>query len=168
MKRIEKYIVSVVSLLVSLSFQACDKEDHVRQPADILGIWQETGTHFIEMKEDNVARELDIVYQDGESIGEWSAVNVYYYEPGYNLVIYLTDEHEANVYQITELTSQRMVWCWVDEIKAEDTESIGSIIGDIINKAQDGYKLNPELYQSFTRISEDQFLSILDGLDIIY
>lgn len=137
-------------------------------PEDILGIWAMNSDSFLQFKEDNIVTPFNIVYQDGEAIGRWSWNDVYYYEPGYQLVIYLTSDHNADVYQVVELNGSRLVWCWVDQITVEGgKDAIGQIIGDIINKAQEGYQLDPELYQSFSRMSEEGFLKLLDSLDLI-
>ena len=167
MKVTAKFFLSFVVLAILCGSGSCSKEEEVRMPDNILGVWQLTPDYYFQFRDDNVSKEFLIDHQDGESIGKWSWDNVFYYEPGYNIVIYITSEHEANVYQVTELTQDKLTWCWVDEINAKDTNGVGSIIGEIINKAQEGFELNPELYETFTRIPEDEFLDILDNLDYI-
>lgn len=164
-----KNIVSfIVVLLTSYSFSSCtDKEEPVRLPVDILGVWSPNQDNYLEFCEENIVHRLEVKYQDSESIGLW-VKDVYYYEPGYNLVIYLSGEKDADVFQIVDLTETQLTWCWVDQVEATDTESIGKVIGDIIKKAQDGYKLNPALYQSFQKIPQNEFFRILEGLDINY
>lgn len=137
-------------------------------PDDINGIWCLNETSYYNFTDDNRVENLKIEYQDGQSIGKWGYDEVFFYEPGYKLVVYLTSDHEADVYEVIELTSSRLVWCWVDEIHAPNMDSIGQVIGDIINKAQEGFHLDPELYQTFTKISEDKFLKVLESLDVIY
>lgn len=154
--------------LTALLFTSCSKdEEPVRQPADIIGIWQNSKTFFLDFQQDNTVRNFHVEFQDGLSIGDWTR-DAYFYEPGYNLVIYLTSDHQANVYEVVSLTQEELVWCPVDTIDREGVESVGEIIGDIINKAQEGFKLDPELYQSFKRITLLNFLEILEGLDEIY
>ena len=168
MKKKAKIFITLLIAVFGIAFTGCSHEEDVRMPDDIIGIWEgENEDLFIRFSNDNIAKPFQIEFQDGQSIGKWNWDDVYYYEPGYNLVIYVTSNYEANVYQIIEMTESTLTWCPVDEIDVVNTDSIGQVIGDIINKAQEGYKLNPELYQRFTRISEDQFLSILEGLDLI-
>lgn len=169
MKGFRKIILSVVLGLISFSFAtSCShSDDDVRIPDDILGVWTPSDNLYLEFAEQNIIRKLTIEFQDDESIGIW-AKDVYYYEPGYNLVIYLSGETKADVYQILNMSENSMTWCWVDEVEARGQEEIGKVIGDIIKKAQEGYKLNPALYQSFRRIPKDQYLDILEKLDIIY
>ena len=163
-KKIEA--LSFVLILLTACF-SCSKDEEVRQPADILGDWAIDSRSYLQFNDDNTARTLTIEYQDGESIGKWSYTDVYFYEPGYNMVVYLTSDHEAIVYAVVELSTAQLIWCPVDEIDTEGEESISKIIGNIINKAQEGYELNPELYETFRRVPENQFLTILEGLDEI-
>lgn len=156
----------LLAILATLAW-SCNKDDEVRAPENILGYWMPDENTYLEFSTDNAAFRLKIEYQDGESIGEWSR-EVYYYEPGYNLVIYLTARHDASVYQIVDLTSKEMTWCWVKDIEAHSTEEIGKLIGEIINEAQEGFKLDPENYQSFRRLTQDEFFKVLESLDIEY
>ena len=136
-------------------------------PADILGIWSENLDTYIKFNADYTAKPFDIYEVDGEKIGKWGYNDVYFYEPGYNMVVYRSSEPEAYVYAVVELTGTKLVWCWVETIQLEEQESIGEIVGDIINKAQEGYDLNPELYQTFTKVSDQQFELIQGSLDKI-
>lgn len=165
MKGLIKYIS--VLFLISLVSACSDNNSPMRIPSDIYGVWSPDNETYFEYCEENIVHKLQIEFQDNESIGEWTK-DVYYYEPGYNLVIYLAGENKADVYQIVEMTEQKMTWCWVDEVVAVNTESVGHIIGDIIKQAQEGYKLNPALYKTFVKIPQEKFFSILESLDIEY
>ena len=158
-------------LSLCIPFFSCSKDEEVRTPEDILGVWSPSDSQYLEFGTDHRVHNLRIYYQDGMSIGDW-VNDVYFYEPGYNLVIYITDEMEADVYEIVELNSKKLTWCPVDKIDPDKlqggTQDIGKVIGEIINKAQEGYKLNPELYQSLRKISQNEFFSILERLDIEY
>ena len=154
-------------LLFGLSLYSCsDKDEPVRSPEDIMGVWKLSDTSYLEFSSNNIVHNLQIQFQDDQSIGIWEN-EVYFYEPGYNLVIYLTAQHQANIYQITEMSNSSLTWCWVEEIETASTEKIGEIIGNIIKEAQEGFTLNPELYQTFVRISEDEFLDILENINIM-
>ena len=160
-------LICYTAVFALVGISSCTSDDDMRMPSDILGVWSPSDNLYLEFCEENIIHKLDIEYQDNESIGEWTK-DVYYYEPGYNLVIYLTGETYANIYEIVELSQNKMTWCKVDQVSVENSENITHIIGDIINKAQEGYKLNPELYQCFRYIPRDQFMDILDRLDIFY
>ena len=138
---------------------SCSKDEDMRMPENIIGIWSPSDSRYLEFGNDYTVHNLEIEYQDGESIGIWNN-DAYLYEPGYHIVIYMSGT-KADVYQIIELNETYMTWCWVEDIEAESAESIGAIIGQIINQAQAGFKLDPDLYQSFTRIPKDKFLDIL-------
>lgn len=140
----------------------------MRVPENIFGIWSPDDNSYLEMLDDYTIRHLEIEYQDGESIGWWTA-DVFFYEPGYNLVIYIDSQQQGEVYEIVELTDQYLTWCPVDKIDIIDRdESIGHIIGNIIKKAQEGYKLDPGLFQTLKKIPKNQFLELLESLDIMY
>lgn len=162
-------LLLIVSAIFGIFVSACSNDDEpVRMPDDIKGYWRSAnGDYIMELGDENISMPLYIEHQNGEVFGKWGYEEVYYYEPGYNLVIYLTEQHQANVYQVVELTSSNLTWCWVDEIKDANEDNIGQIIGDIINKAQAGYKLDPSLYQYFNRLSEDQYMDFLNSLDYI-
>ena len=165
-----KYIYLLVSLIFLLAITGCSSsDDDIRVPDDIMGVWQTSPDSYIEFSTNNEAHRLVIFEQDGETIGDWF-LDVYFYEPGYNLVIYIDAESNANVYQVVSLSDYALTWCWVDEIHYEglNKETIGQIIGQIINKAQEGYHLNPELYESFRKVSYDKFFQLLESLDIMY
>lgn len=169
MSKLSFYIVLAGSILFTLLSSGCSKDDEtIRTPVDIVGIWSNSLDHYIEFNGDYTARMLEITEVDGESIGTWYD-DVYFYEPGYNLVIYLDFPTDVLVYQITNLTPTELQWCWVkslrDEYNADD--EIGKIIGDIIKEAQEGFKLDPEHYQTFYRIPEDRFLEILENITIM-
>lgn len=158
-----------IFLLPLLSFGCSDDNNDVRRPEDIIGIWSPSGNRYLEFGDDYTVHNLDIYYQDGEYIGDW-ITDAYLYEPGYHLVIYLTGT-QADVFQIIEMSENSLTWCWVEKIEFDETinkDNIGHILGDIIKEAQEGFKLDPELYQSFRRISYDEFYSILESLDIMY
>lgn len=161
--------ITFILSLLSVSLSSCskdDKDEPMRYPDYIEGVWSPDGSVYLEFSADNVVRNLKIETRDGLSIGSWTK-DVYFYEPGYNLVIYLTSEHQADVYQIVEAEDIRFVWCWVESIERGEAESAGKLIGDIINKAQEGFTLNPELYETYFRISMTRFLSVVESLDLL-
>lgn len=136
-------------------------------PDDIVGIWSPSDSLYLEFGSDYTVHNLKIEHQDGMSIGIWSD-EVYLYEPGYNLVIYLTSEHEAKVYEIVARNSSAFTWCWVMDLEIENRDDLGNIIGEVIKEAQEGFHLDPELYESFSKVSEDEFFSLLESLNILY
>lgn len=158
----------VFASIILLMTTACSHDEEVRMPDNIMGVWSHGDNVYMEFSTNNTVRNLVVDYQDGESIGNWQK-EVYYYEPGYNLVLYITSHQEGVVYEVVKLTNSDLTWCPVDTIDVIDRdESIGQIIGNIIQKAQEGYKLDPELFESFTKVSEEEFLNVIESLDLIY
>lgn len=162
-------VVKFLCLLAfSIGLGACSKDNEdLRTTENILGVWSPNENLYMEFGDNHTIHNLRIFYQDNERIGEWND-EVYYYEPGYNLVIYLTYDHKAYVYQIISLTDESLTWCWVKEISVGNANQMGLIIGEIIKEAQEGFKLDPGLYETFRRVPEDEFLNILENLNIMY
>ena len=151
---------------------ACSSDEpYVRTPEDIIGVWTNGDGRYMFLDTNTRAYNLYVTEQDGEIIGEWKQ-DGYFYEPGYNLVIYIDERNIMDVFQIISMTDSELVWCWVKEIKASDIidgkEGVGEIIGDIIKEAQEGFKIDPSLYQYFHKISMDEFYDIIDSTDLNY
>ena len=167
MKKFLGFFFSIVFILGIM--QSCSHDEEVRMPGNIVGIWSPDKNNYLTFKEDYTVFNLEIISQDDETIG-LTTEDAYLYEPGYNLVIYLSGT-QADVYQILNLSNSEFTWCWVDEVTAEDAENydkIGKLIGDIIKKAQEGFTLNPELYETFHSVSEQQYLQVLESLNYIW
>ena len=158
------------AILAMLFFVSCSSSDQMmRTPEDIMGVWSKESDRYIEFSTNNEAHKLLIYDQNSEKIGDWY-IDAYFYEPGYNLVIYINENNVATVYQVIALTDSKLTWCPVDELPPDsiNKDNIGNVIGGIINKAQEGYHLNPELYESYSKIPYYDFLELLESLDIMY
>ena len=160
---------SIILIFLTAGLCGCSHSDDVRTPANILGVWSPGNNVYLEFTDNYVIHNLEVTQQDGETIGIWNQ-EVYFYEPGYNLVVYVTYQQTAAVYQIVKLSDKELTWCWVEDIKAStiESEGIGNVMGQLINKAQEGFDLNPELYETFKKVPENQFLDLLESLDIMY
>lgn len=167
----KKYLIPIfVIFFLSIGLFSCsDSNEDVRMPEDLVGVWSPSDTLYYEMGKDYSVHKLNIEYQDDMSIGLWT-IDAYVYEPGYHIVVYLGGV-VATVYQIIELSETQLTWCPVEKIDVENaggTENIGKILGDIIKQAQEGFKTDPELYETLRKIPEDEFLDLIEKLDIDY
>lgn len=146
---------------------SCSKdEEEVRTPSDILGVWSLSDSSYTVFKDNYVADHLQIDFEGEEAIGTWS-LGLYVYEPGYNIVLYFDESQSTGaVFQIVEMTSDTFTWCWVKNVTLNSWESMGEVLGEIINEAQEGFNLNPELYQRWNKIPENEFKKMLDGYGI--
>lgn len=164
-----KVLILSFLLIVSQFLFSCHHDDNdMRFPDDIVGIWTPDNSQYLEFTDNYTIHHLLIEEEDDEIIGIWTE-DAYLYEPGYNLVIYLSSDQTAIVYEVTQLTSTKLTWCWVKEINlgsVDNAESVGNILGDIIKEAQEGFKLDPQNFQTFQKISQSQFDSLLESLDI--
>ena len=170
LKEIKKLtIATIMSCSLLFAVSCSDSKEDMPTPDDIMGVWSPSGDNYLEFATNNEVHNLVITTQDGETIGEWRE-DVFFYEPGYQIVIYINHQQQASVYKIIKITESELVWCWVKDIREslESGESIGQVIGEIIKEAQEGFDLDPAKYESMRRVSEDQFFKILESLDIMY
>lgn len=170
----KKYLLkSFMALFVGfilIGFSGCNNDEpEVRSEEDILGVWTDNEGYYMQVQPDNRAYSLYITEQDGETIGRWDE-DGFFYEPGYNLVISMDSSSRPQVYQVLELNDSSLVWCWVDDLasKYQEGMSAGEIIGEILQEAQEGYEINPEFIRTFTKISDEEFYSMLESLNIFY
>ena len=164
------YLALLLAFFSMLVLGSCDSNDEppMRTEEDILGIWR-NDNRYMDVQSDYRAYNLLVEQQNGTSIGRWS-LDGFFYEPGYKLVVYMGEDLDPTVYAIVELTETTLIWCPVDSLKEEYDagESIGQIIGEVIKRAQNGYKVNPELYEYFEKISAEEYFRMLEELNIFY
>ena len=161
----------LIFLTMAFFMAACSHEDlEVRHQDEIMGVWTDGDGSYMEFMADNTLINLKVSYQDNESIGDWTR-DVYFYEPGYEIVIYLFAEVEGYIYKIINLDEKELVWCRVKELNLrEDYENgmaMGEIIGNIINEAHEGFETNPADYVSFTKVPVDEFYDMIQNIDIM-
>ena len=167
-----KKFLLIIALLPLLSFfQSCSDSDDepMRFETDILGVWTDSADHYIMVRPDYRAYELTVGEKEGYPIGFWN-LDGFFYEPGYELVVIIRNDSQADVYKVVSLTNDQLVICWVESVidKHNAGMSAGEIIADILKNAQEGYKLNPTLFEYYKRISTDRFFEILDELQLIF
>lgn len=171
MNKFLKSFILIGSLCFLTIMSACSKdEEPMRTPQDIVGIWSPGDNVYLEFTDKYTVYNLLVTEQYDETVGIWTR-DSYIYEPGYNIVVYLSATNVLEVYEVVSLTPNTLTWCWVktiDNLESYNSSNIGELLGSIINEAQEGFHLDPELYQSFNRLSRDKFFSILESLDIDY
>ena len=168
-KRFKFSRIVMMVIVLGCLFASCSKEEEVRTPDAILGIWSPSENLYMTFTDNYTVLNLEVTEEDGYKIG-LTSTDAYFYEPGYQIVIYMMGTH-ATVFQIVKLTQSELVWCPVDEItfdQAQEADEIGQLIGDIIKKAQEGYDLDPELYESLRSVSESEYRQMEDSLDYIF
>ena len=172
-----KYLpLLLLSVMMLFSFGACNFDDcdyeepaTGRTEADILGVWTDGDGRYMMLDSLFHAYNLYLSENNEELLyAEWT-YDGYLYEPGYNIVVYTTS-NKADVFQVTELTDSELVWCPVKEFGVDDilnSDSVGKLLGQIINEAQQGFILDPYLYQYFYKISQEEFEALLESLGIM-
>lgn len=154
---------------IVMAFSACSDEEEppVRHEDDIMGVWTDGSGRYINFKTMTKAYNLYVSSQDGETIGYWEH-DGYLYEPGYQIVLYMDNSLHPMVYKVVELTEKELVWCWVEDLREDyaGQESVGEIMGQLIKDAQEGWDLNPDDYEYFSSVSEDDFLNLINSLSL--
>ena len=155
------------SIFLAASCSKDDDEPSYRHENDIMGVWTNGEDRYMSLDSAFRAYNLYVSTMDGETIGYWEQ-DGYFYEPGYDIVIYIDKTSRPQVYQIVELTESSLVWCWVEDIMDyyESGLSPGEILGQIINDAHEGFTLDPNNYQYFSRVAEEDFLQLVASLDL--
>lgn len=173
-KRIDMNKIYVTLLMaLSLVMASCSSDEpEVRSVSDIYGAWTDnTGSYFY-FRYPNVCYKL-VPESDDVAILDYDA---YYYEPGYNFLLYVSVAHDDNdqiqpdIYSVTSLTDKEMTWVWADNLRDDkyDDMSSGEILGQIIKEAQEGFKLDYSRTSVFTKIETSEFKSLLEKYSYSY
>lgn len=179
-----RLFLSAITLILLLPlFTACSGDEPVeRNEEDILGIWTDGAGRYLYFNTETMV--FDIRLENAGAEKSYSLMqDSYFYEPGYNFVIFLDfmkgvengsdsesweDMVSPDVYQVVSLTQNSLKWCWVDNLTDEKYSGMSKkeIIGRVIQEADKGFTLLPENYQSFTRVSDEEFDRIVDDYQI--
>lgn len=159
-------------MLVSLSVSSCsDGDPDVRTENDLVGVWTDTPGHYIFIQNDT--RIFSLYVETYEEDGETEEMGVleqdgYIYEPAYNFIVYMNRESQPNIYQLMSLTDDRMIWCWVDNLRDKKYENLSKteILGAVLKEADKGFHTDPKDYITFSRVSDAEFQSILDKYEV--
>ena len=171
-KRLPILFASAFVLVAFLGtvLSSCSKDDvpeEVRSENDILGVWTDGEDNYMVLDTAFRAFELFIDRSGDEIMPRWSS-DVYFYEPGYEILIYIDRTYQPDVYKIISLTPDELVWCWVENLrdKYSEGEPLGDIIGQVIQQAQAGYEVNPMFYHYFAKVPYDDFMRMLEEMGI--
>lgn len=153
--------MSLTLLMASCS----DDEPAVRSENDIYGAWIDNNGNYFYFRYPNLCYRLVPESED------WAILDydAYYYEPGYNFLLYVSaaqendNEIQPDIYSVTSLTDTEMTWVWADNLRDDkfDGMSKSEILGQIIKEAQEGFKLDYSRTRVFTKIANDEFDRIL-------
>lgn len=167
-----KFTLTKIFLLLisvfSIALTSCSKDDDPapRSENDICGAWADDEGNCIYFKLPNICYKIVPEEED------WAEVyyDAYYYEPGYNFLLYIDSDTQPDIYMITALNDREMIWVWADNLLDEkyDGMSKSEILGAIIKQAQQGFNLDYDRTITFTRISMWEFEIFLEKYDCSY
>ena len=151
----------------SLAFASCSDDDPApRSEADIYGAWEDNSGDYFYFRYPNICYKL-APGADGSAALDYDA---YYYEPGYNFLLYMNIEGQPDIYGVTELSQSQMKWVWADNLLDEKYKEMSKseILGYIIKEAQEGFKLDYSRTSSFTRMETAEFKTLLEKYGYSY
>ncbi len=132
-----------------------------RSEKDICGAWRSDDGNYFYFELPNICYKLTVI--DPENEVAKLDYDAYYYEPGYNFLLYVDIETQPDIYQVTSLDSDEMTWVWADNLMDDkyDGMSKSEILGAVIKQAQEGFDLDYSRTYVFTRIDIDELKSVL-------
>ncbi|MBD5356246.1 MAG: hypothetical protein HDR88_04475 [Bacteroides sp.] len=166
MKPLSLKIFSFLAAISLLSLASCTSDEPApRSENDICGAWVSNEGNYMYFKLPNICYKL---IPESEEMAQL-AYDAYYYEPGYNILMYMSEDSHADIYQVTELNQNEMKWVWADNIIDGDNllnekykgMSKSEILGSIIKQAQEGFDLDYSRTTVFNRISMEEFEEVL-------
>lgn len=160
-------IFFILLAVVSLAMESCSKDEpKVRSESDIYGAWIDTDGNYFYFRYPNICYRL-VPESDDWALLDYDA---YYYEPGYNFLLYVNQETQPDIYSVTALTESEMTWVWADNLRDDkyDGMSKSEILGQIIKEAQEGFKLDYSRTYVFTKIENDEFKRLLEKYGYSY
>lgn len=137
----------------ALTSCSSDEDEPVRSEADIVGVWSDDAGHYMYL--DSTIHSFNFDFNtstEDEPFG--FDIDGYYYEPGYNFLLYINAESQPDIYQVMSLTDTEMTWCWVDNLMEPQYDGLSKseILGKVITQAQEGFEINPALYHTYERV----------------
>ena len=155
MNRSSQFALSVKTIILSLILSAAivscsdDNDEPARSQDDIMGVWADIEGRYMHLAEDFKAYNLYVTDKGGKPSAEFEIPRAgYFYEPGYDILLYMSAGSQPEVYKIVKLTQDELEW------------------GLIIKKAHEGYTINPDSCQTFTRVPESVYYDILSEFEL--
>ena len=175
MNRSSQFALSVKTIILSLILSAAivscsdDNDEPARSQDDIMGVWADIEGRYMHLAEDFKAYNLYVTDKDGKPSAEFEIPRAgYFYEPGYDILLYMSAGSQPEVYKIVKLTQDELEWCLVDNLLNDEYKDLSKseIIGLIIKKAHEGYTINTDSCQTFTRVPESVYYDILSEFEL--
>lgn len=168
MKLYNSRICALLIVICSIVFASCsnDEDPVPRSENDICGAWVDNDGNCMYFKLPNLCYKVVPETDDMAEV----YYDAYYYEPGYNFLLYVDSETQPDIYMVTELNDKGMTWVWADNLRDDkyDGMSKSEILGAIIKQAQEGFTLDYSRTITFARISMYEFERFLEKYGCSY
>lgn len=156
--------------VMAIVFLGCSSDDDPapRAESDVYGAWIDNDGDYFYFKYPNVCYKL-VTAKSADGMAELF-YDAYYYEPGYNFLLYVDINTQPDIYEVTTLSDKEMTWVWADNLREDkyDGMSGSEILGQVIKEAQNGFKLDYSRTMKFEKISTDDFKKTLEAAGYSY
>lgn len=163
----KKLYILILSAIVSLSFASCSDDDTPvqRSEYDIVGIWQDSDKHILEIADPDKLYDYDL--QEFEDTNYWIKRKVMYFFEPYSYLMMKTDsEGTVQLYKVVSVGEKEMVLSWIGtpDISEEDSDNKFQIFSVFF---KDTYTVNPANNVTYRKITQSELNSQLTGIEII-
>lgn len=148
-------------------FASCSNDEpEPRSENDIYGSWVDNDGNYFYFRYPNICYKLVPESADRAALD----YDAYYYEPGYNFLLYMNIEGQPDIYEVTAISENEMTWVWADNLLDDKYKDMSKseILGQVIKEAQEGFKLDYSRTSVFSRIEIAEFKSALEKYGYSY
>lgn len=153
-------IFTLLLAICALSMSSCSSDEPApRSENDICGAWKCDDGNYFYFKLPNICYKITVTDPERPQVD----FDAYYYEPGYNFLLYVNIESQPDIYQVTSITNNEMTWVWADNLLDDKYHGMSKseILGEVISQAQEGFDLDYSRTYVFTRLAMEEFDSVL-------
>lgn len=157
------FLIMVLPVLIS---SCSDDEPDARSEEDIVGIWQDSDSHILEIVDPDKMYEYALDSFGGTDY--WiKRKEMYFFEPYSYLLMKADMEGIMQIYKVVSVDEKQLILCWVatpDTSGIEDSDDKFQIFSFFF---KEDYVVDPANYVFYKRLSDTQLSNALKGGEII-
>lgn len=167
--------LTVIMIFSVLSFTSCAEDDVVDNGPteyDILGVWQDSDSHILDIANPDRMYEYRFYSVEPEYPGEekmefWTKHRqMYFFEPLSSLIMYADEEGAMQLYKMISVDDDTLVLCWVAPVVVSGGEGDEKFqVFSVFFK--DDYVVDRANDIVFKRLTEQQLDKALEGYELI-
>lgn len=156
----------LIMALPALISSCSDDEPDARSEEDIVGIWQDSDSHILEIVDPDKMYEYALDSFGGTDY--WiKRKEMYFFEPYSYLLMKADMEGIMQIYKVVSVDEKQLILCWVatpDTSGIEDSDDKFQIFSFFF---KEDYVVDPANYVFYQRLSDTQLSNALKGGEII-